>query len=271
MVSIASQDHLPLGATMVPIILASDKTPVTHHTGGLQMHPVFLTIGNIQSDIRMQASLHAWRCIAFIPSPKIKVHSKCKTLLLSRLFHWSLDVVTTRLKEAAKNGHMLVDASGNMRKCFTPLVSYIADLSEQQLIAGVSKNASPVTMAELPSFGNATPAEPQTRETTLRQLRELCERIDPWDLEVFQTAAKAMKLLGVNLPFWHDWPFAEPSLFLTGKILHTLHKFFYDHVLEWCKVVAGSHTLDMRFMNLHQCVSFRHFTTGIAHQPQVSG
>ena len=256
---------------MIPIILASDKTPVTRHTGGLQMHPVFLTIGNIQSDIRMQASSHAWRCIAFIPLPTIKVHSKCKTLLSSRLFHWSLDVVTARLKEAVKNGHMLVDASGNIRRCFTPLVSYIADLPEQQLIAGVSKNASPVTMAELPSFGNATPAEPRTRDATLRQLRELCERVDPWDLEAFQTAAKAMKLLGVHLPFWRDWMFAEPSLFLTGEILHTLHKFFYDHVLEWCKVVAGSHTLDTRFMNLHQRVSFRHFATGVAHRPQASG
>lgn len=80
-----------------------------------------------------------------------------------------------------------------------------------------------------------------------------------------------MKLLSINLPFWRDWPFAEPSLFLTGEILHTLHKFFYDHVLEWCKVVAGSHTLDMWFMNLHQCVSFHYFATGVAHWPQASG
>ena len=120
MVSITSQDHLSLGATIVPIILASNKTPVTCHTRGLQMHPVFLTIGNIQSDIRMQASSHAWHCITFIPSSKIKVHSKCKTLLSSQLFHWLLDVITTRLKEAAKNSHMVVDASGNMQRCFTP-------------------------------------------------------------------------------------------------------------------------------------------------------
>ena len=58
---------------IVPIILASDKTPVTHQTGGLEMHPLFLTIGNIQSDIRMQAMSHAWHCVAFIPSPEFKV------------------------------------------------------------------------------------------------------------------------------------------------------------------------------------------------------
>jgi hypothetical protein len=194
-----------------------------------------------------------------------------KPLLLSRLFHWSLDIITASLKEAAKTDRLLVDASGNTQRCFTPLVSYIANLPEQQLIAGVSKNTSPVTMAQLPAFGNAMPAEPQTRDATLHQIKELCEKVDPWDLEAFQTAAKKLKLLGIHLPFWRDWLFAEPFLFLTGEILHTIHKFFYDHVLEWCKAVAGAHTLNAQFMNLHQCVSFRHFASGVAHQPQASG
>ena len=256
---------------MVPIILASDKTPVTGHSGGLEMHPVFLTIGNIQSDIRMQATSHAWRCVGFIPSPAIKVHSDFKTLLLSRLFHWALNIITASLKEVAENGCMLADASGHSRKCYTPLVSYIADLPEQQLIACVSKNASPVTVAELPQFGDPTPAEPQTRDATLQQIKDLCAAIDPWDLAAFQKAAKLIKLLGVHRPFWRNWKFAEPSLFLTCEVLHTLHKFFYDHIVEWCKFVTGSHTLDTRFMNLHQRISFRHFASGVSHQPQMSG
>lgn len=53
------QDQLPEGATIVPIIAASDKTPVTRQTGGLEMHPLFLTIGNIDSDIHMKATSHA--------------------------------------------------------------------------------------------------------------------------------------------------------------------------------------------------------------------
>ena len=145
---------------MIPIILGSDKTPVTSHSGGLQMHPVFLTIGNIQSDIRMQATSHTWRCIRFIPSLEIKVDPEHKTLLLSQIFHWSLNIITASLKHVAKHDCMLVNASGHTQNCFTPLVSYITDLPEQQLIIGISKNASSVTMAELPMFGNATPAAP---------------------------------------------------------------------------------------------------------------
>ena len=51
----------------MPIILASDKTPVTRHTGGLEMHPIFLTIGNIASNICMKATTHAWSCVTFMP------------------------------------------------------------------------------------------------------------------------------------------------------------------------------------------------------------
>jgi len=54
---------LPEGATILPIMAASDKTPVTSHTGGLEMHPLFLTTGNIQSDVRMKATSHAWNLV----------------------------------------------------------------------------------------------------------------------------------------------------------------------------------------------------------------
>lgn len=82
--------------------------------GGLEMHPIFQTLGNIQSDVRMQATSHAWHCIAFIPSPDFKVHPDFQTILSAQLFHWSLDIITAGLKEAASNGCALVDASGHI-------------------------------------------------------------------------------------------------------------------------------------------------------------
>ncbi|KAG1886948.1 uncharacterized protein F5891DRAFT_1132294 [Suillus fuscotomentosus] len=65
----STQDQLPEGATIVPIIAASDKTPVTRQTGGLEMHPLFLTIGNINSDVHMKATSHTWRCVVYMPIP----------------------------------------------------------------------------------------------------------------------------------------------------------------------------------------------------------
>ena len=230
-----------------------------------------MTIGNIQSDIRMQATSHAWRCIAFIPSLSFKVYPDFQTLLQARVFHWLLDAITASLKDTANQGCDLVDPSGHIRNCYTPLISYIVDLPEQQLVACVSKNASPVTTAELPRFGDPNPSPPRTGHDILQQIKELCERVDPWDLNIFQKAAKVLKLLSVHKPFWRNWKFSDPSLFLTGEILHTCHKFCFNHILKWCKEVTGSHTLDTRFSNLHQRVSFRHFSSGVSRQLQMTG
>ena len=154
--------------------------------------------------------LHVWHCIAFIPSPEFKVHHSFKSLPSVHIFHWSLDVNPDRF-------HC---------NCYTWLVS-ITDLPEQQLIAGVLKNVSPVSLAEIAQFGDPTPAVPQTCKHTLQLILDICKDINPWDLTAFQKASKALKLLGVHLLFWCNWMFSEPYLFLTGKVLHTLHKFFF--------------------------------------------
>ena len=153
-----------MGDTLVPIIIASDKTSVTHHTGGLKMHPIFITIGNIQSDIRMQATSHAWRCVAFMPVPDFEVHPDFRSILSARLFHSCMDIVFASLKKTAEHGSPMTDALGYVRNCITPLVAYIADLPEQQLITGVTKNASPVTTATLPQFGDPFPHPPEVAQ-----------------------------------------------------------------------------------------------------------
>ncbi|KAG1876322.1 hypothetical protein F4604DRAFT_1880626 [Suillus subluteus] len=84
------QDQLPEGATIILIIAASDKTPVTRHTGGLEMHLLFLTIGNIQADVHMKATSHA-----------------C-------LWHKCMDLVCSNLKVAAHVGEYMVDPSARL-------------------------------------------------------------------------------------------------------------------------------------------------------------
>ncbi|KAG2356647.1 hypothetical protein BDR07DRAFT_1380636 [Suillus spraguei] len=80
-------DHLPVGATQVPIILGSDKTHVMQITGGLEMHPVFITIGNIDLEVHSKATLRAWQCIAYMPIAKFHVHPDYQGILQARLWH----------------------------------------------------------------------------------------------------------------------------------------------------------------------------------------
>ena len=46
------QEQLPDGATVVPLLLATDKTVLTQHHGDLSLWPVYLTIGNLDRTVR---------------------------------------------------------------------------------------------------------------------------------------------------------------------------------------------------------------------------
>ncbi|KAG1824679.1 uncharacterized protein BJ212DRAFT_1566371 [Suillus subaureus] len=209
------QSQLPTGASIVPIILASDKTPVTRHTGSLEMHPTFLTIGNIHSEIRMKATSHTWACITYIPTPEYIMNHDFSGVLEARLWHRCMDMVLQNLKVAAQVGEFMTDPMGCQRYAFTPLATHISDLPEQLMIAY------------------------------------------PWKVREFLERAKQQSLSSVHLPYWHDWRFSDPAIFLVPELLHTCHKFFFDHILKWCKEV-------------HKHVGMHHFANGVSHVNQMT-
>ncbi|KAI9573718.1 hypothetical protein HD554DRAFT_2167277 [Boletus coccyginus] len=265
------QSSLPVGATIVPIIAASDKMPVTRQTGGLETHPLFITIGNIDSDIHMKTTSHAWQCIAFMPVLKFNTHLDYQTILQLRVWHKCVDIITANLKHAANTGAFLVDPSGNTQYCFTPLVGWIVDLPEQQMIACTFKNASPITMAMLKQFGNAQCQPSHTGSHTLKLIHDLSLKVDLWNINRFQKLCKESLLMDIHLPCWHDWINSEVSIFLLPKILHMLHKLFFDHILTWCKEVVGNEELDARYKAHHWRIGVRHFTSGVSHMKQMTG
>ena len=67
-------------------------------------------------------------------------------------------------------------------------------------------------------FGKSNLADPRTCDITLAQIKDLCGKVDPWNIIAFQKAAKAIKLLSVHRCFWRNWRFVEPSLFLILKV-----------------------------------------------------
>ncbi|KAG2030385.1 hypothetical protein BDR03DRAFT_936678 [Suillus americanus] len=211
------QDKLPRGATIVPIVLASDKTPVSRQMGGLEMHPTFLTIANIRSDIRMKATAHAWLCITYMPIPQFVCNPEFSSLLQACVWHWCMDMVCKNLKHTAAVGTGMVDPLGLLRYGFTPL------------------------------------------------------HIDPWKVQEFQEAAKVLYLSRVRLPFWLNWCFTDPAIFLSLEILHTCHKFFFDHILKWCKEVVGANELDACCCLQHKCTGTHHFGQGVSHVQQMMG
>ncbi|KAH9166213.1 hypothetical protein EDB89DRAFT_2115908 [Lactarius sanguifluus] len=266
-----SQVPLPTGATQLAVVGASDKTCVTAMTGGLEMYPAYLTLANIVSEVRMKASSHAWMCFSFLPIVKFDVHSSFQSILSARLWHACMDKAFVRCKDAAVTGYHMADPCGCSRLSFPLLAAWIADLPEQHLISAMAKSTSPLSCAVTNQFGDAFPHPPCHGQETIKLIQDLTSRVDPWMLDVFQDKAKELSLSGVHLPFWRDWYMADPYHFLVPEILHTCHKFFYDHPLQWCINAIGALEFDSRFKSLHPCVGFRHFGNGVMHVKQMTG
>ncbi|KAG1721620.1 uncharacterized protein EDB91DRAFT_1017225, partial [Suillus paluster] len=59
---------LPDGATLVPVILSSDKTQLCQFQGDKTAYPVYLTIGNILKSIHCKPSFHTQKLIGYLPT-----------------------------------------------------------------------------------------------------------------------------------------------------------------------------------------------------------
>ena len=66
------QEQLPENATVVPLLLATDKTRLTQHHGDQLAWPVYLTIGNLDRKTRRQPNRPGIVLLGFIPIVKEK-------------------------------------------------------------------------------------------------------------------------------------------------------------------------------------------------------
>jgi hypothetical protein len=66
-----TQNQLPAGATIVPVICATDKTHFTNWSDNQHASPLYLAIGNIQEDIRRTPEKRTSILVGVIPcAPK---------------------------------------------------------------------------------------------------------------------------------------------------------------------------------------------------------
>ena len=252
------------------VILSSDKTHITNMCGGKVAHPLLISLVNIHMDIRNKGSSHAFLLLALMPIPAFThpVTRICSVLKV-RLFHQCLDIILEPLKQAAHLGKMMSDPIGNLWYCFTPLVSYIIDTPEACMLACVRGHTSLVTTAMYMGFGDLDRHPPRTAAITLSQLKSI--QCDPNDVEGYFAACEHFRLSGIVLPFWRNYPYADPSQFLTPEALHYWHCKFWDHDMQWCKHTLGAQELDFWFSVLPPITGLRHFSEGVTKLKQVGG
>ncbi|RPB06970.1 hypothetical protein P167DRAFT_496468, partial [Morchella conica CCBAS932] len=99
--------------TVVPLICASGGTYLTNFSGDKKAWPVYLTIGNITSEIRNKPSNFAFILMALLPVPrKLGVRANEQRRENQMALHKVLGEILEGLRGPAQNGELIGFADG---------------------------------------------------------------------------------------------------------------------------------------------------------------
>ncbi|KAH9847915.1 hypothetical protein C2E23DRAFT_764435 [Lenzites betulinus] len=248
-------------ATIAPVILASDKTQLSTLSGDKQAWPVYLTVGNIDKDVRRQPSRRAVALLGYLPVAKLECFAESERSLQGyRLFHFAMRQLLMPLREAGKDGVWMNCADGRIRHVFPILAAYIADHPEQCLVCCNRENRCPTCLVDRDRRG-------EMLHSIYRSPEEMLEAIANPSGEDFSKFG----LRDVPEPFWADLPYANIFSCIVPDLLHQLHKgVFKNHLVKWISQGCEDE-LDARFARIPPYPNLRVFSKGISKITQWTG
>ena len=260
------QMKLPIGATIAPLILSSDKTQLTQFQGDKKAWPVYLTIGDVSKNIRRQPSMHATILVGYLPVAKLECYGEAtRSLQGYRLFHHCMGMIFNVLITAGKEGVEMVCADGWIRRVYVILAAYVADFPEQCLVACCMENRCPRCTVDPKDRGMAIESLFHDKTQSLDLLSKHQQGRNPPQFE-------KEGLRAVYKPFWADLPHCDIFTCFTTDLLHQLHKgVFKDHLVQWCLEIIGEKEVDKRFKAMNGYPGLRHFKKGISSVSQWTG
>ncbi|KAG7096157.1 hypothetical protein E1B28_006830 [Marasmius oreades] len=231
------------GATIIPVIISSDKTQVTLFRNKTA-YPVYMTIGNLPKFIRRKPSRYAQILIAYLPTTKltqIKVKAS-RRRILANLFHTCMSFVINPLIPAGKDGMNLSSGDGAVRRGFPIFAGFVGDYPEQLLVTARKNSECPVGDAERDELGDLDSECIPRDIVPLRQaLRSVKNGYD-----AFYKACSAAGIKPVQNVFWLNLPHTNIHLCITPDVLHQLFQ-GTEHA-QICQLMLGI-VIDMRLPN----------------------
>ncbi|THG92766.1 hypothetical protein EW026_g8251 [Hermanssonia centrifuga] len=257
------QGKLPAGATIAPVILASDKTKLSQFRGDQTAWPVYLSIGNIAKATRREVTSHATVLVGYIPVTKLSCFSEAtRSLAGYRLFHQCMKNILDPLVEAGAVGVEMTCADGWVRRIFPIVAAYVADFPEQCLVANVRESFCPRGL--IPSNQRGEPTG-----CLLRSVSKSLDLLDKHKCGENPPEFHERGMRPVYEPFWRELPHCDIFACLMPDIMHQLHKgVFKDHLVSWCTKLIGDDEMDHRFMAITDVPGLRYFKKGISHVTQ---
>ncbi|KAH9027968.1 hypothetical protein EDB85DRAFT_2074700 [Lactarius pseudohatsudake] len=238
--------HRP-GATIIPVIISSDKTQLTVFRGKTA-YPVYMSIGNIPKDIRRKPSCSAQMLLGYIPTSKLEgiTNRAARRRALANMFHSCMEMILDPIRLPGETG----------------------DYPEQTLVTCTFNGRCPKCLVPRDQLGEYNRFPP----------RDHVEAIDTYlladeDIGGFHAACRSGGLKPVYHPFWRSLPLADVFLSITPDILHQLLQGVMKYIVSWLTnpAVFGPVAINARC----QLVPPHHHTTlfpkGITTLSRVTG
>src|SRR6266576_3849817 len=219
--------ELPIGATLVPVLFASDVTHLTNFSGDGKVWPIYMSIGNIKSSPRNKSSNHSWVLVALLligPKrvKKVPGWSEEKQEQESiEVVHSLLQFILRPLSNERQDGVEVRCTDEVIRNCYFRVAAWLADHMENSIIYSTYSNQCPI--CECPVHELGEPAQ-----YPLRNHHQYCSWVQESDKDSLHNhGAKC-----VNNALW-TLRGITPAEIVRSDILHTMLLGNLQHLMNW--------------------------------------
>ncbi|KAH9030534.1 hypothetical protein EDB85DRAFT_2074297 [Lactarius pseudohatsudake] len=235
------------GATVIPLIISSDKTQLTHF-GIRKCIQSIWGLAIYQRALDRKPSRSAQMLIGYIPTTKltgITSHAARRRALVN-LFHSCMAKVLDPI-------HCLC-GDGTWRRCHPVLATFVGDYPEQVLVTCTYRGRCPKCLVPANQLGNYTrfPARNHAFAN-------------------FVPACRKAGLKSIFRPFWTVLPLVDIFISITPDVLHQLLQGVVKRLTAWLTTILGAAEIDARCRSLPPNHHVSLFPSGIASLSQIQG
>ncbi|EIN05577.1 hypothetical protein PUNSTDRAFT_74727 [Punctularia strigosozonata HHB-11173 SS5] len=255
------------GATIVPIIISSDKTQLTLFRNK-SAYPVYLTIGNLPKATRTKPSRQGQVLLAYLPVTRLEhmPNKAARRRALANLFHGCLAHILEPLTQAGIHGIAMTTGDGTTYRCHPIFACFVGDYPEQMLTVCCKYGECPGCDIPHSELGCGELGGDRDINRILDAL-ELAEQGGP----EFTQACQEAGIKPIYHPFWQELPYVYIFESIVPDVLHQLLQGILKHILAWIKTAYSSEELDARCRRMPASHGMRLFTQGISTLNRISG